>query len=1422
MNRSFVRIVYCLAVLLSAAAFWSAAGAASGRSLLLKLKAPVAARDATHGLLKAGALPIGMLTDTSGIAGWRPFLAIAPALGKAAAAPAAAAAERAELGRWLILELTETADTEALLAELRALPEVECAALDHGFHTDWFPNDPLAGRQYALQKVAAAAGWEIERGRSSVVVGVIDTGIDYAHPDLAANLWINPGEDLNGNGRADSLDYNGIDDDGNGYVDDVQGWDFTDAPNYPDGGDYRERDADPMDEMGHGTAVAGIIAATADNGLGIAGLAPGCRLMNLRAFTAAGNGEEDDAAAALLYAVDNGAAVINMSWGDVTISQLLDDVLHYAAAMQVVLVASAGNSGSDEIHYPSAFANTISVGATDAKDQLAGFSNYGPSLDLVAPGVGILTTMRNALYDSSLNGTSFSAPFVSAAAALLISQDGTRSPDAVRGILTTTADDLGLQGRDIYYGAGRLNIARALAPQVESAVRIHSPWLDAGFPGGPIEIRGSAWTSSLQNYALEWGMGDDPAAWTPIAEPQSSRVLDGLLGVWAQPPARDTSYTIRLRVQNHNGTLEQSQVRIFVDQTAPVISGAGLLPMYAAENPACLIQFNSDDLAQGTLLYRRAGSGSAWQEEPMSYRTRQSRFLLTPAIASGPLELRVRAENTAGLQSQGDTLLQADLSQPPLNTMRYTRLDESLPHGHLLDRTADFDGDGRPELILGYAEGQAGPVTTLFSRDGSGFRQLFVLPEAAIPRSIGDSDGDGRLELLAGYGFTTWLYEVSGIAPFNLTLVRKWQGESSLQYWGSRLADLDGDGHSELIMRVVRSGSSAVDQFEIWRCTSKGEFSLLAALPNPTTGDNFNGVPHCETGDFDGDGRSEILLGDSDGDLYIYELDGSTCTLTWQERLPLLDAIDFITTGDYDGDGEPEFAAGCHSDPDLNTEHTYDSRHWCYRIYDKRGDNAFAIAAEWRFFGYESPKDFESGASSGDSDGDGRDELFMAVYPNLYVAEYTAESGYAITFHAAVIQTNAVAVTDLDGDGVRECWVSDGKAIHPWVLAENLAAPGMPVGVTAQPRDASHVDLTWSAVPGAQGYRLYRGLAADSLAFFFRVDQTACSDTLVQPGVRYYYAVAAVDSARTPSESLRSAVVSARPGERPALRSAAVSSESALRLRFSKAMQTGALGEVRHYRITPGGGYPETALPLASGREVLLNLAAPLPAGSFRVEVSGLVDDDGLPLDTTRAACEFTVTAAASAPYLAAISAPARGTVELIFSEPMQRAGLEERSSYDPGTGLYVAWAEGIAPDYRTVRLHITGSIAWGAVGKPLTIKVRGLQSAAGVAMVSGRGDVIQLLFAAKNLDHVHTYPNPYRMGVDPEGITFADLPAAAEIRILTVEGRTLRVLVEENGDGGLVWDGRDEAGRLVPAGIYLFRVTAAGQERLGKLAIVR
>jgi subtilisin family serine protease len=484
-------------------------------------------------------------------------------------------------------------DLTAAINHLSRLPEVEYAQPNHVFPIAAIisapvvksggaidsPNDSLFALQWALQTIRAPEAWRITTGDPNILIAVIDTGTDFKHPDLQTGIWINRGEDINHNGIVEASDMNSLDDDGNGFVDDIHGWDFTDAPSFPDGGDYRGRDNDPTDENGHGTAVAGIIAATANNGIGISGFAPGCRVMTLRAGTSQGLLEEDDVASAIVYAVMNGARVVNMSFGDVVVSPMLRDVIRYAHSRGAVLVASAGNSATGTPHYPSGFAETISVGATNKNDQLAGFSNYGATIDVVAPGLEIWTTTLGGTY-GLFAGTSASAPFVAALAGLLLSRFPDWNNEMVRAAMVNGAEDLGDRGWDRFYGAGRIDAATAL--QIESTMtraEIHAPAMDAGFAGGNVVIRGTALGAFVSGYELSYGIGDDPKEWLRISHSANRRVIDDSLGVWPLANLADTSYTLRLVVEQQNGRNVEDKIRLFLDHTPPRLDSVKLTPM---------------------------------------------------------------------------------------------------------------------------------------------------------------------------------------------------------------------------------------------------------------------------------------------------------------------------------------------------------------------------------------------------------------------------------------------------------------------------------------------------------------------------------------------------------------------------------------------------------------------------------------------------------------------------------------------------------------------------------------------------------------------------------------------------------------------------------------------------------------------------
>ena len=306
---------------------------------------------------------------------------------------------------------------------------------------------------------------------SNAVVAIIDSGIDDTHPDLSGKLWNNSGE----------VAGNGIDDDGNGFVDDVWGWDFV------------QDDNNPRDVYGHGTHVSGTAAAETNNAIGIAGVAfpAEVKIMTVRVLDDNGFGSASNVALAIRYAADNGANAINLSLGRRQGSNTVRDAVNYAWAKGVVLAAAAGNDGGGAKYYPASYENVLSVAATDYNDNTASFSNFNSKINVSAPGVNVYSTFptydftigtkygRSKNYDMG-SGTSMSTPHVAGLAALLFAQDSTRDNTTIRSIIEESADDLGSPGWDKHYGWGRINVFNAL-----NGVVTPPPPPDDGNGGGP-------------------------------------------------------------------------------------------------------------------------------------------------------------------------------------------------------------------------------------------------------------------------------------------------------------------------------------------------------------------------------------------------------------------------------------------------------------------------------------------------------------------------------------------------------------------------------------------------------------------------------------------------------------------------------------------------------------------------------------------------------------------------------------------------------------------------------------------------------------------------------------------------------------------------------------------------------------------------
>ncbi|HTK77275.1 MAG TPA: S8 family peptidase, partial [Gemmataceae bacterium] len=468
-----------------------------------------------------------------------------------------------------VVRVVGTTDQLARWAALyRDDPFVTYAEREHALSVEAVPNDPkyTDGTTYGLSGangIHAPAAWDVTTGSTGAVVADIDTGLDYNHPDIYLNVWVNQAEipadrkarlidtdgdglftfwdlndvrnqgvgkitDVNGDGRIDGGDVlaawradgtggwaDGVSEDGDtAHVDDLIGWNFVTNTN------------NPMDDHGHGTHTAGTILAVGNDGRGVAGVNWKGQLMPLKFIGSDGSGSDLNAALAVRYAADHGSRVSNNSYGDDTGSSVLSNAIQYAGTKGQVFVAAAGNSGRNTDatpFYPSAYnlANIVSAAATDANGALAGFSNYGAvSVDVGAPGVNIYSTLPGGGY-GFLSGTSMAAPHVAGVAALVLAaHPGWTYTQVVSSIVQTATPDAALSGRTV--SGGIVNAAMAVGQPPPTGLQgggFESPVVGAG--SYRYDPAGTAWTyTGLAGVA---GNGSGFTAGNPAA-PEGAQV----------------------------------------------------------------------------------------------------------------------------------------------------------------------------------------------------------------------------------------------------------------------------------------------------------------------------------------------------------------------------------------------------------------------------------------------------------------------------------------------------------------------------------------------------------------------------------------------------------------------------------------------------------------------------------------------------------------------------------------------------------------------------------------------------------------------------------------------------------------------------------------------------------------------------------
>ncbi len=1332
-------------------------------------------------------------------------------------------------------------DLQSKIADLRATGQFEWVEENrstavHSYRPVDAPNDPKVADQWYHSYIQTFAAWDSTRGDATVVVGILDTGLDFGHPEFEGQVAVKASEDTNGNGKFDpwpdsvfvsgiSGDFDGIDQDNNGYTDDVVGWDFTDQPRSPFGGDYLFEDANPQDDNNHGTLVAGIVGARADNNYGGAGIAPGCRLKVLRAFSASGSGEDDDIARAIVYAADNGIKILNFSFGDIYPSQMMHDAIRYAEEKGVVMIASAGNGTGDNLHYPSNFDEVISVSASAVAfggntEIMWPLSSYGHAVSLCAPGSGILAPMiRDTTNEEDFDffsGTSTSAPMVSAAVALLFSQRGECSPQQIRGILTSSTDDISDIGWDHFTGAGRLNIAKAMRVVGASEVKILSPQNDEGSAGNTVPIVITALDPQFDSFIMDYESGIEGGNdWVEILGEQTQQVFRDTVVNWNIAGLASGEYTLRLRMAKTNGTTAEDRIRFVIDRTPPTIDLRKVVHAWDNEQRKMLWIYRADDRSKTTLYFRALGE-SNFRAQVNDRVTRHGSFLLgIDVLQQGTYEYYLRAENEAGLVAQ--TAVDTFIFQPEFIPMTgYDTLTYSLPMGYYLNATYDFDGDGLKEVALSEYNDNLGFGKAKFyeynavqftAADSLNFKSVL------IPKDVADADNDGLQELLCSVNDSLYIVEQPTLNAYPSIIKNSFLNQG---LYAARFADADADGATEVLAKDFRNYRVLVP--------NGASFTVGASLPDDSPDYTGSVSPRVLVEDFDGDGQKEVVFGDFDGDLLDYEYNGSGYSRVFLDTTDLTKSGTYLTAGDFDGDGVKEIFVAVHTSLNRNEEDfEYEPLYWWLRILKSSGNNQFAVV--WEDFLFDIDTEEYNAATAGNLDQDAADELVFTTFPRTYVLDFDGGNYGMQWFHYGDIATHHV-IGDFNANGVNEVAIGRGDKAIFWEKDVNYQGPQPPAYFDGQVVNASKDFLQWSGSANATAYRIWRGpILGNGSILINLIDSTNATEYLdsvgLIAGTPYLYVLESKNGGLNPVYSPFSYPIVLQPHAPGRLDSVVATGPQQAMAYFSVPILS-APEAAQYFRVNDSIVCATLTSSGDRNHQVLLGFAQPFAEGTNTLTIaSEFLDADRAPLDSLFDTAQFQYFPDTSDfAFFTHWSISSENQVEIHFNFPMTTSVL------DPG--LYRMAPQGKVEavefkdgDVTTILVTVSGA-AFGALGYPVSVTLLGGEAQNGSPMKQKSGNVATFSEFQEDLQTAYVYPNPYRRHEQFDGIRFANLTQAATVHVYAASGKKIITLEETDGDGGLEWNMIDLWGDRIVPGVYLFRVESLDKEDfVGKFEVL-
>lgn len=1250
------------------------------------------------------------------------------------------------------------------------------------YKIDGLTIDSLRNEQWNLKQIEWDENQISQANPLSVLVAIIDTGIDWMHEDLKNQLWKNADE-LNGKIFPDSTIYDSIDDDRNGLFDDLIGYNFLD----------NKKTNQPFDDQGHGTSVAGILAAQSNNEIGISGVAPNVKIMMLKAFDQTGNGTEIEIAKALLYAWYRKVDVVNMSFGINSVrSLLLEDILAAMEKDGILLVGSSGNDFGFDRHYPSAFQSVISVGASTVYNDYATFSSYGNSVDLLAPGVEVPTTVPGNEF-ALVSGTSAAAPHVSASVAILKGIDKNLTTGKARALLQETATKIRGKSFTSRTVSGILNLKNLIQKSKNNfSVGIVSPAIDSWWASESLYVSINTLSPNFKSWSLSYqkGLGGTDQ-WKEFASDTKSRAgeVSGYL-LWSEIKgsftSKDSVLSLRLSVENMNGTKIEDRRTIFRQRNPLTIDFIRIEQGSFAESNNIWVESKTNHPVKVTI--ELSNNGQTWSESSQSWR--YLNFLKINVPSSGEYLATVILEDLTGNKIVRTKIFSI---KNELNYAQYDSLNlTTIPNGALFSGSVDFNADGFDDLIVS-KESPGNNYGKVYFYSGSNLTTPSdSISSIQVPVDVIKFNNKWYF-LTVALG-VTFLFESRDSISFPTKQV--WNSPTNAVRYGTKLFIQNQSLH--LIYR---------DNYDFYVGQFSGSFdniSVVKKLAYPL--DYLDGVAKSKLVRYNNINDQQVYISDIYGNILVYSLkQPGDSTLVFGDALPLYNSNEYIEAGDLDGDGLDELLV---LSTDLKTiNYKYNETNpnrWNLRVYSHKSGKDSIIYEKW-FTDFTDPRYSKNQIVLKDAGGE--KYLLLGLTPHEYVMKWDDADK---TFHTEAVLKNVSswgALASVKTTSGNFDWIlNGGKYLSAW---------------NRLPKNQNEIEiLSFTQISDSTGYfkinkpeeNAYLYVKSSLTNNYILVSSHHSTDSIslnLKPNnyqTEYLLTNSDYPHPRIDGKNKKEIQTFGKGKYSASYENGVILIKSDNPILFDNNVQS----LFRHKNLTPStivADESKKIIAVSFGTDAYGWFNIPKLLDINRREMIKQTDSVFIPILQNEIG-KF---------YITHFEVKSEYQVTIYFNRNINQSSLSNLTiGVDPEYPLNYSFTSQLNS------LTITNSNRpWGSVAKAITLEVGGIKDVQGND-INSPGNQIRIEMLGTSISQIVTYPSPYVIG-NGKLLAFGNMIDKATIKIFDFNMRLMRVIKKESLSSILLFDGKSENGEYLSTGVYFYIAEDEnGNRKTDKILIVR